>query len=77
MTAFWEKPETNVRDLGKILFLDSETLTPVLKPPEAKGFITRERTKLDERNLLVRITGEGLNLREKMQRHSPKTQMLC
>ena len=65
MMAFWEKNETNVKDLGKTLFLDSGTLTPVLKTLESKGFITRERSKEDERNLLVKITNEGLNLREK------------
>lgn len=65
MMAFWEKGETNVKDLGKTLFLDSGTLTPVLKTLESKGFITRERSKEDERNLIVKITESGLNLREK------------
>lgn len=65
MMAFWEKGETNVKDLGKMLFLDSGTLTPVLKTLESKGFITRERSKEDERNLIVKITESGLNLREK------------
>ena len=65
MMAFWEKNETNVKDLGKMLFLDSGTLTPVLKTLESKRFITRERSKEDERNLIVKITNEGLNLREK------------
>lgn len=65
MMAFWEKGETNVKDLGKMLFLDSGTLTPVLKTLESKGFITRERSKEDERNLIVKITESGLNLQEK------------
>lgn len=65
MMAFWEKSEMNVKDLGKRLFLDSGTLTPVLKTLESKGFITRERSKEDERNLIVRITDEGMALREK------------
>jgi DNA-binding MarR family transcriptional regulator len=65
MMAFWEKSEMNVKDLGKKLFLDSGTLTPVLKTLESKGFITRERSKEDERNLIVRITDAGLALREK------------
>jgi len=65
MMAFWEKSEMNVKDLGKKLFLDSGTLTPVLKTLESKGFITRKRSKEDERNLIVRITDAGLALREK------------
>lgn len=65
MMAFWEIRETNVKELGKKLFLDSGTLTPVLKTLEAKGFITRERSKNDERNLVVKITESGLELREK------------
>lgn len=65
MMAFWEMKETNVKDLGKILFLDSGTLTPVLKTLESKGFITRERSKEDERNLIVKVTDAGMELREK------------
>lgn len=65
MMAFWEQNQTNVKELGKKLFLDSGTLTPVLKTLEAKGFITRERSKEDERNLFLNITAKGLELREK------------
>ena len=65
MMAFWEKSEMNVKDLGKRLFLDSGTLTPVLKTLESKGFISRERSKEDERNLIVRVTDEGMALRDK------------
>ncbi len=65
MMAFWETPETNVKDLGKKLFLDSGTLTPVLKTLEEKGFITRRRSSEDERNLLVSITEKGCELRQK------------
>lgn len=65
MMAFWEKGETNVKDLGKTLFLDSGTLTPVLKTLESKGFITRSRSKDDERNLIVSITEDGKKLQEK------------
>lgn len=64
MMAFWEVKEANVKDLGKMLFLDSGTLTPVLKTLESKGLITRERSKEDERNLIVKITQKGTDLRE-------------
>ncbi len=65
MMVFWEKKQMNVKELGEILFLDSGTLTPVLKKLESKGYISRERSKQDERNLIVRITKEGEILQEK------------
>ena len=58
MMVLWEEGEMNVKDLGKKLFLDSGTLTPVLKKLESKGLITRQRSKEDERVLLVTITSE-------------------
>lgn len=65
MMVLWEKKEINVKELGKILYLDSGTLTPVLKKLEIKGFIVRNRNKKDERNLIVTITNEGINLKKK------------
>lgn len=65
MMVMWEHEEVSVKELGKKLFLDSGTLTPLLKNLEKKGFVTRERSKTDERFLVVRITEEGMNLREK------------
>ncbi len=59
MMVLWEKKEMNVKTLGENLFLDSGTLTPVLKKLESKGYIKRTRSKNDERNLLVSITPEG------------------
>ena len=55
----------NVRELGLSLFLDSGTLTPVLKKLENKGYIERKRSKEDERNLIVSVTDKGWELREK------------
>ena len=52
-------------ELGQKLFLDSGTLTPVLKKLEEKGYVTRSRCPEDERSLLVDLTDEGLALREK------------
>lgn len=49
MMVLWEKKEINVRDLGKILYLDSGTLTPLLKKLEKKGYISRKRNSEDER----------------------------
>lgn len=65
MMVLWEKKTVNVKTLGECLYLDSGTLTPVLKKLESKGYITRERSSEDERNLVVSITDEGIALREK------------
>jgi len=55
----------NVKAIGEILFLDSGTLTPVLKRLESKGLITRQRSTTDERNLVVTITEAGEQLKER------------
>ena len=65
MMVMWEYKEVSVKELGKKLFLDSGTLTPLLKTLEKKGLVTRERSKADERVLVVSITEEGMKLREK------------
>lgn len=65
MMVMWEQEQVNVRDLGERLFLDSGTLTPLLKKLEAKGYIIRERSEEDERNLVISITKKGMALRNK------------
>lgn len=65
MMVLWDKKSINVKDLGDRLFLDSGTLTPLLKKLENKGYISRERSKTDERNLIVTITDKGEALKEK------------
>lgn len=55
----------NVKAIGEQLYLDSGTLTPVLKKLESKGYITRQRSTADERNLIVTITDAGEVLKEK------------
>lgn len=67
MSFFWEKKTSNVKELGKILLLDSSTLTPLLKKLEAKDFITRQRDTEDERNLVLTITKEGERLKDKAE----------
>ena len=66
MMALWENESMNVRELGSCLFLDSGTLTPLLKKLENKGYIMRSRSKEDERNLIVTLTDKGWELREEM-----------
>ena len=65
LMVIWAEGTVSVRDLGKRLYLDSGTLTPVLKHLEAEGYITRRRCPTDERVLLVTITESGLALRDR------------
>lgn len=65
MLVMWEHEELNVKEIGSYLYLDSGTLTPLLKKLEDKGYITRTRSKADERNLAVTLTEEGIALSEK------------
>ncbi len=64
MMVLWQENKISVKELGKKLFLDSGTLTPVLKSLEAKNFVKRYRSCDDERILLVEITREGSELRD-------------
>ena len=64
MMVFWEEKKLSVKELGKKLFLDSGTLTPVLKSLESKGYVIRSRSKEDERVLDVEITEKGEALKE-------------
>ena len=63
--VLWEKEEVNVGQLGSILHLDAGTLTPLLKHLEKDGYITRERSKQDERITVIKITDKGNELKEK------------
>ncbi len=65
MMVFWEEKKISVKELGKKLYLDSGTLTPVLKSLESKGFVKRYRSTEDERVLIVEITQKGEELRDK------------
>lgn len=65
MMAMWEHGELSVKKLGEYLFLDSGTLTPVLKTLEKKGFLSRKRSLEDERILVVTLSDSGKELREK------------
>lgn len=65
MMVLWEEREINAKELGNRLYLDSGTLTPVLKRLEQKGLITRQRDDKDERVLIVSITKEGDELKDK------------
>ena len=65
MMVFWEKGKCSAKELGEKLYLDSGTLTPVLKSLEKKGLVKRGRAESDERLLIVSITEKGEELRER------------
>ena len=64
MLVMWDRKEVNVKELGRRLYLDSGTLTPLLKKLESKGLLTRKRSTEDERNLVISITEKGERLKE-------------
>ncbi len=68
MLVLWEQEKLTVKELGKRLYLDSGTLTPLLKKLEQKGLVYRERSKEDERNLFITLTEEGFVMKEKALR---------
>ena len=65
MMVMWEHKELKVKEVGEYLYLDSGTLTPLLKRLEEKGYVKRRRSSEDERDLIVSITDIGEALREK------------
>lgn len=65
MMVMWEHRQMNVKELGKYVYLDSGTLTPVLKKLEQKGYVKRKRNTEDERTLTVTITDKGDALRDR------------
>jgi len=65
MLVLWEGDGITVSSLGERLFLDSATLTPLLKRLQAAGLVLRERGREDERQVLVSLTDEGRALRSK------------
>jgi DNA-binding MarR family transcriptional regulator len=63
--ALWEEDEQTVSSLGEKLFLESNTLTPILKKLEGLGYLQRKRSSADERQVIVTLTDAGRALREK------------
>lgn len=63
--VLWEKKTISVKDLGSLLYLDSGTLTPLLKKMEKSGYLNRHRSTEDERVLIVEITEAGMEMAEK------------
>jgi DNA-binding MarR family transcriptional regulator len=65
MLVLWERDDVPVRDIGERLFLDSGTLTPLLKRLEAAHLVKRTRSSEDERQVLIALTSQGHALKEK------------
>ncbi len=64
MLVLWERDSVSVGDLGHCLYLDSGTLTPLLKRMENSGFINRRRDSNDERRVLVSLTTKGSEIKD-------------
>ena len=65
MMVMWEHKSISIKDMGKLLLLDSGTLTPMLKKMEKAGWINRKRSEEDERMVIVSITERGEELQER------------
>lgn len=75
MMVLWESDGISVKDIGARLHLDSGTLTPLLKRLELKGYIVRARSESDERVRVLKLSNEGVLLKQKAL--SVPTQMKC
>jgi DNA-binding MarR family transcriptional regulator len=75
MLVLWQQDDILVKTIGERLFLDSGTLTPLLKRLEASSLITRTRDEADERQVRINLTKEGRALKKKAQ--GIPHQMLC
>lgn len=64
MMVLWERKQITVKQLGEILYLDSGTLTPLLKKMEVAGLLTRSRDKKDERSVIAKLTEKGEQLKD-------------
>lgn len=65
MLALWEQDKRMVSEIGDALFLDSGTLTPLLKKLERLGYVLRQRSEMDERCVVIELTAAGRALQKK------------
>lgn len=75
LLSLWEKDNVTVKELGERLFLDSGTLTPLLKKMEGQGLVTRTRGGKDERTVYIQLTDHGRGMKEKCV--NVPQQMMC
>jgi DNA-binding MarR family transcriptional regulator len=64
----WENDDRSVTELSSCLFLETNTLTPLLQRLESKGFVTRKRNKADERQVIISLTKQGKELKQKAKK---------
>ncbi|OJW17005.1 MarR family transcriptional regulator [Mucilaginibacter sp. 44-25] len=76
LMVLWEHREQTVNQLGEKLYLDTGTLTPLLKRLEQKGLVNRTRGKLDERIVMISLTASGIKLKESAK-HIPMELIRC
>lgn len=67
MMVLWERDDVMVSEIGERLYLDSATLTPLLKRMEAQGVLTRARDTRDERQVIIRLTAQGRALQQQAE----------
>lgn len=65
MMYLWERESSNAKELSAALLLDPSTVTPILRKLEAKQYIKKERSPLDERNIIITLTKTGRELQDK------------
>ena len=75
LMALWENDKIAIKDLGKKIFLDSGTLTPLLKKMVGKNLVIRERSKTDERSVVISLTAKGKSLEKKCRENPDK--LIC
>ncbi|MDE5581349.1 MAG: MarR family transcriptional regulator, partial [Treponemataceae bacterium] len=75
LMALWENDKVAIKDLGKKIFLDSGTLTPLLKKMVGKNLVIRERSKTDERSVVISLTPKGKLLEKKCRENPDK--LIC
>ncbi len=75
LLVLWEQDRQTVSQIGNALFLDSATLTPLLKRMEGLGLVERARAKSDERQVVISLTPQGRELKQTAQ--SVPVEMLC
>jgi len=72
MMVLWEQDQLTVSDIGERLFLDSATLTPLLKRMESQALVQRARARADERQVIVSLTEQGRELQHEAARLMPE-----
>lgn len=71
MLILWEEDNITVKNIGERLYLDSGTITPLLKRLESAGLISRQRNPKDEREVLISLTKKGSSINEKAKEIPP------